>query len=102
MVIADQIRKEADNTGPRVELEYWRRRMITFNTIFEEMNKHNCKIVFGILSTFNCPLVKVRYYIIFDFVNFIISKKRSKRLSLSFRNFCCLFTVHYCSQKVFL
>ncbi|CAH8651359.1 unnamed protein product [Schistosoma margrebowiei] len=62
MVIADQIRKEADNTGPRVELEYWRRRMITFNTIFEEMNKHNCKIVFGILSTFNCPLVKVRYY----------------------------------------
>ncbi|KAH9591062.1 Dynein heavy chain 5, axonemal [Schistosoma haematobium] len=58
MVIADQIRKEADNTGPRVELEYWRRRMITFNTIFEEMNKHNCKIVFGILSTFNCPLVK--------------------------------------------
>ncbi|VDQ06295.1 unnamed protein product [Trichobilharzia regenti] len=59
IVIVDQIRKESDNTGPRVELDYWRRRMTTFNTIFEEMNKHNCKVVLGILSSTNCPLVKV-------------------------------------------
>ncbi|CAH8867793.1 unnamed protein product [Trichobilharzia szidati] len=58
IAIVDQIRKEADNTGPRVELDYWRRRMTTFNTIFEEMNKHNCKVVLGILSSTNCPLVK--------------------------------------------
>ncbi|KAK4476180.1 hypothetical protein MN116_001394, partial [Schistosoma mekongi] len=58
IAIADQIRKEADNTGPRVELDYWRRRMTTFNTISEEMNEHNCKIVFSILSTFNYSLVK--------------------------------------------
>ncbi|CAH8650294.1 unnamed protein product [Heterobilharzia americana] len=32
--------------------------MATFSTILEEMNKHNCKVVFGILSSSNSPSVK--------------------------------------------
>ncbi|CAL8073408.1 unnamed protein product [Calicophoron daubneyi] len=50
LMISDQMRKESDETGPKVELEHWRRRMATFNYLFDQMQDPCCKSTLNILQ----------------------------------------------------
>eukprot|EP00105_Crassostrea_gigas_P037004 XP_019921152.1 PREDICTED: dynein heavy chain 8, axonemal [Crassostrea gigas] len=47
---SDQMRKEADDTGPLAELEHWRQLMARFNALLEQIKSHECRIVINILN----------------------------------------------------
>lgn len=46
---SEQMRKEADDTGPIAELEHWRQRRAKFNSLLDQMKSKQCKTVIGIL-----------------------------------------------------
>lgn len=45
-----QMRKEADNVGPRAELEHWKQRMAKFNGLLDQIKSHECAAVIGVLQ----------------------------------------------------
>ncbi|XP_076014466.1 dynein axonemal heavy chain 5 [Genypterus blacodes] len=47
---SEQIRKEADNAGPSTELVYWKRRMMTFSSLMEELRRPQLKRTLGVLQ----------------------------------------------------
>ncbi|OAF67519.1 hypothetical protein A3Q56_04748 [Intoshia linei] len=42
---SEQIRREADDVGPSAELQYWKNRMVQFNTLLQKMKNKNVKMV---------------------------------------------------------
>ena len=53
------MRKEADNVGPRAELDYWKKRMAKFNSLFDQIKGPECKAVVGVLHAAKSKLLKV-------------------------------------------
>ncbi|XP_076617159.1 dynein axonemal heavy chain 5 isoform X1 [Chaetodon auriga] len=47
---SEQMRKEADDVGPSAELEHWKRRMVTFNSLMEELKCPHVKRTLGVLQ----------------------------------------------------
>uniref|UniRef100_A0A8D3DUG5 Dynein heavy chain 5, axonemal-like n=1 Tax=Scophthalmus maximus TaxID=52904 RepID=A0A8D3DUG5_SCOMX len=50
LMASEQIRKEADDVLPSAELEHWKRRMVTFNSLMEELKRPQVKRTLGILQ----------------------------------------------------
>jgi dynein heavy chain len=46
---SEQIRREADNIGPRAELDYWKRRTSKFNYLLDQIKGHEVKSALGVL-----------------------------------------------------
>ncbi|OWK63012.1 Dynein heavy chain 5, axonemal [Lonchura striata] len=51
LVESEQIRKETDDVGPAAELEYWRSRMSSFNSLLDEIKSSRVKKIISILRT---------------------------------------------------
>ncbi|XP_039610081.1 dynein heavy chain 5, axonemal-like [Polypterus senegalus] len=47
---SEQMRKEADDIGPAAELEHWKKRMVTFNSLLDEIKSTIVKKVLGVLQ----------------------------------------------------
>ncbi|XP_064651602.1 dynein axonemal heavy chain 8-like [Lineus longissimus] len=56
---SDQMRKEADDTGPLAELEHWRQLTARFNSILEQIKGHHCKMVINILNAAKSKVIKL-------------------------------------------
>ena len=41
---SDQIRRDADNLGPRAELEFWRKRMVRFGYLIDQLGSQQVKV----------------------------------------------------------
>ena len=54
------MRREADDIGPRAELEHWKKRMSKFNYLVDQIKGHDVKAVLGILHAAKSKLIKVR------------------------------------------
>jgi dynein heavy chain len=46
---SEQIRREADNIGPRAELDYWKKRTSKFNYLLDQVKSHEVKAALGVL-----------------------------------------------------
>ena len=57
---SEQMRKEADDTGPVAELEHWRQRRAKFNTLLDQMKSSDCKTVIAILMHAKSKVLKVQ------------------------------------------
>lgn len=68
---SEQMRKEADDTGPMAELEHWKMRMAKFNSLVEQINDCDCRAVLRILHI-----------------------AKSKTLKVSFELLCCQFVAY--------
>uniref|UniRef100_A0A668AV41 Dynein axonemal heavy chain 5 n=1 Tax=Myripristis murdjan TaxID=586833 RepID=A0A668AV41_9TELE len=55
---SDQLRKEADDLGPRAELDYWKKRMSRFNYLLDQLKSPDVKAVLGILVMAKSKLIK--------------------------------------------
>lgn len=55
---SEQMRKEADDIGPKAELEHWKSRMAKFNSLLDQIKNQNCKVVVGILHASKSRLLK--------------------------------------------
>ncbi len=73
---SEQIRREADNIGPRAELDYWKKRMTKFNFLLDQIKGQDVKAVLTILQTAKSKLISVK-----------ISKKKIKLFKISFFSF---------------
>jgi len=56
---SEQMRKEADDIGPRAELDHWKKRMSRFNYLLDQIKGPNVKAVLGVLHTSQSKLIKV-------------------------------------------
>ena len=56
---SEQIRREADNIGPRAELDYWKKRMTKFNFLLDQIKGQDVKAVLTILQTAKSKLIQV-------------------------------------------
>ncbi|XP_062377845.1 dynein axonemal heavy chain 5 [Sardina pilchardus] len=55
---SEQMRKEADDIGPAAELEYWKSRMTTFNSLLDEIKRPQVKKVLGLLQVAKSKMLK--------------------------------------------
>nr|XP_043900355.1 dynein axonemal heavy chain 8 isoform X2 [Solea senegalensis] len=55
---SEQMRKEADDVGPSVELEHWKRRMVTFDSLVEELRRPQVKRILGVLQLARSSLLQ--------------------------------------------
>ncbi|XP_071957897.1 dynein axonemal heavy chain 5-like isoform X2 [Antedon mediterranea] len=55
---SEQIRKEADNIGPRAELDHWKKRMSKFNYLLDQIKHPHVKAVLGVLQAAKSRLLK--------------------------------------------
>ena len=53
------MRKEADDVGPRAELEHWKKRMAKFNSLLTHIKGQECRTVVGVLSAAKSKSLRV-------------------------------------------
>ncbi|RLV98350.1 hypothetical protein DV515_00010875 [Chloebia gouldiae] len=54
----DQLRKEADDLGPRAELDYWKKKLSKFHYLMEQLKSPDVKAVLGVLTASKSKLLK--------------------------------------------
>ena len=54
-----QMRREADDIGPRAELDHWKKRMSRFNYLLEQIKGDDVKVVLGVLTVARSKTLKV-------------------------------------------
>ncbi|KAK7469847.1 hypothetical protein BaRGS_00036125 [Batillaria attramentaria] len=59
LVRSEQIRREADNVGPRAELEHWKKRMAKFSFLLDQLRGQEVKAVIGVLQCAKSKLIPV-------------------------------------------
>lgn len=55
----NQLRKEADDLGPRAELEHWKKRLSKFNYLLDQLKSPDVKAVLAVLAAAKSKLLKV-------------------------------------------
>ncbi|KAM9353789.1 dynein axonemal heavy chain 5 isoform 2-T2 [Symphorus nematophorus] len=55
---SDQLRKEADDLGPRAELDHWKKRMSRFNYLLDQLKSPDVRAVLGVLLMAKSKLIK--------------------------------------------
>ncbi|XP_063137599.1 dynein axonemal heavy chain 5 isoform X2 [Rattus norvegicus] len=55
----NQLRKEADDVGPRAELEHWKKRLSKFNYLLDQLKSPDVKAVLAMLAAAKSKLLKV-------------------------------------------
>ncbi|XP_078400904.1 dynein axonemal heavy chain 5-like [Cetorhinus maximus] len=55
---SEQVRKEADDIGPRAELEYWKHRLTRFNYLSQEIQRADVRTILGIITAAKSKLLK--------------------------------------------
>ncbi|NXY83115.1 DYH8 protein, partial [Alcedo cyanopectus] len=58
LVESEQIRREADDLGPSSELEYWKTRMSSFNSLLDEIKSSRVKKIISILQVARSKTLK--------------------------------------------
>ncbi len=53
------MRKEADDTGPLAELEYWKQRTAKFSCLVDQIKTHPCRGVITTLVAAKSRIIKV-------------------------------------------
>ncbi|XP_067841427.1 dynein axonemal heavy chain 8-like [Heptranchias perlo] len=56
---SNQVRKEAEDSGPLTELEHWKCMSAKFNSIIEQLKGQHCKAVINVLNTSHSKLLKM-------------------------------------------
>ncbi|XP_059501668.1 dynein axonemal heavy chain 8-like [Stegostoma tigrinum] len=56
---SNQVRKEAEDSGPLTELEHWKCTSAKFNSIIEQLKGQHCKAVINVLNTSHSKMLKM-------------------------------------------
>ena len=57
------MRKEADDVGPRAELEYWKKRMAKFDSLTTCVKSPQCRVVINVLVASKSKVLQVRLHV---------------------------------------
>ena len=61
---SEQMRREADDTGPYAEFEHWRQLNARFNSVLEQIRSHECRMAIQILHISKSKILKVTVTIV--------------------------------------
>lgn len=78
LIESEQMRKEADDSGPLTELEHWKRMSAKFNYIIEQIKGPSCKAVINVLNVAHSKLLKVKGFL---FKVWYTSEQAARKLS---------------------
>ena len=56
---SEQMRREADDTGPYAEFEHWRQLNARFNSVLEQIRGHECRMAIQILNIARSKVLRV-------------------------------------------
>ncbi|XP_055492373.1 dynein axonemal heavy chain 8-like [Leucoraja erinacea] len=56
---SNQVRKEAENSGPLTELEYWKCTSAKFNSLIEQLKGQHCKALINVLNISHSKMLKM-------------------------------------------
>ena len=56
---SEQMRQEADDVGPRAELDHWKKRLARFSSLTESLRSQECKSVVSLLIASKSKVLKV-------------------------------------------
>ncbi|XP_057691021.1 dynein axonemal heavy chain 5 isoform X3 [Corythoichthys intestinalis] len=56
---SDQLRKEAEDLGPRAELDHWKKRMSRFNYLLDQLKSPDVKAILGVLLMAKSKIIKL-------------------------------------------
>ncbi|XP_028289911.1 dynein heavy chain 5, axonemal [Gouania willdenowi] len=56
---SEQLRKEADGVGPWAELEHWKRRLVTFSSLVQEVKRPEVRRILGVLQVAKSKVLRV-------------------------------------------
>ncbi|XP_074092949.1 dynein axonemal heavy chain 8 [Macrotis lagotis] len=59
LIESEQMRKEADDSGPLTELEHWKHMSAKFNYIIEQIKGSNCRAVINVLNAAHSKTLKI-------------------------------------------
>ena len=62
------MRKEADDIGPKAELDHWKKRMAKFNSLLDQIKGQECKAALGIMIAAKSKLIKVCVFLYFNVI----------------------------------
>ena len=54
------MRREADDIGPRAELDHWKKRMSRFNYLLDQIKGRDVRAVLGVLTAAKSKTIKVK------------------------------------------
>jgi len=64
VVESELIRREVDNSGPRDEVDFWKRRVSRFNCLLDQIKSAHVKAALNVLRVSKSKLLKVSGYIL--------------------------------------
>ncbi|XP_078543788.1 dynein axonemal heavy chain 5 [Lissotriton helveticus] len=59
LAASNQLRKEADDLGPRAELDHWKKRLSKFNYLLDQLKNPDVKAVIGVLTAAKSTFLKI-------------------------------------------
>ena|SRR6218665_458 len=59
---SEQMRREADDIGPKAELDHWKKRMAKFNFLVDQLKSRHVKAVVGVLQAAKSKTLQVLVY----------------------------------------
>ena len=68
---SEQMRKEADDVGPKAELEHWKKRLARFDSLTTCIKSHQCKTIVSILIVAKSKVLKVSTFLFCIITSFI-------------------------------
>ena len=81
MAESEQIRRDVDNSGPRDELDFWKRRVTRFNYIVDQIKSAHVKATLNVLNVSKSKILKVNYSFIhlsyFQVIKILIMQKHA-------------------------
>ena len=57
--MSEQMRREADNIGPRAELEHWKKRMAKFDSLTACVKNPQCRTIINVLVVAKSKVLQV-------------------------------------------
>ena len=82
---SEQMRREADDTGPYAEFEHWRQLNARFNSVLEQIRSHECRMAIQILHISKSKILKVTAVILLTTSRlYILCKPTYPKLLFSF------------------
>ncbi|NXC40207.1 DYH5 protein, partial [Penelope pileata] len=84
----DQLRREADNLGPRAELDYWKKRLSKFSYLMDQLKSPDVKAVLGVLTAAKSKLLKSWRVLDIRITNAVNEAKDNVRYLYSLEKHC--------------